>query len=55
MYAEYEKYPLITKQRMFYEAMEDLLPDTKVIITDGNTSTVLPLDSFTGVADTVEE
>ena len=25
MYAEYEKYPLITKQRMFYEAMEDYI------------------------------
>ena len=26
MYAEYSKYPLITKQRMFYETMEDVLP-----------------------------
>ncbi|MBP5623679.1 MAG: FtsH protease activity modulator HflK [Lachnospiraceae bacterium] len=55
MYAEYEKYPLITKQRMFYEAMEDLLPGVKVIITDGNTSTVLPLDSFANTVPAIEE
>ena len=48
MYAEYEKYPLITKQRMFYEAMEEILPDLKVYVTDGNTQTLLPLDSFSG-------
>lgn len=48
LYAEYQKYPLITKQRMFYEAMEDILPGMKVIITksDGTTQTMLPLDSF---------
>jgi membrane protease subunit HflK len=33
---------------MFYEALEDLLPDLKVIITDGNTQTMLPVESFTG-------
>ena len=33
---------------MFYEAMEDILPDVKVVIQskDGSTSTILPLDSF---------
>lgn len=48
MYQEYVKYPEVTKKRMFYEAMENVLPDIKVIIQskDGNTSTVLPLDSF---------
>ena len=46
MYEEYSKYPLITKQRLFYETMEDVLPDLKVIITDGNTQQMLPLDSF---------
>ena len=34
-YAEYVKYPLITKKRMFYETMEEVLPDLKVIITGG--------------------
>lgn len=48
MYEEYVKYPEVTKKRMFYETMEDVLPDLKVIIegADGKTSTVLPLDSF---------
>ena len=48
MYEEYVKYPEVTKKRMFYEAMEDVLPDIKVIIqsSDASTSTVLPLDSF---------
>ncbi len=46
MYAEYEKYPLITRQRMFYETMEDILPELKVYVTDGAAQTMLPLDSF---------
>ena len=48
LYAEYQKYPLITKQRMFYETMEEILPDMKVIIerSDGSTQTMLPLESF---------
>ena len=36
MYEEYQKFPGITKQRMYYEAMEELLPGLKVILTDGN-------------------
>lgn len=50
LYAEYQKYPLITKQRMFYETMEEILPDMKVVIekSDGTTQTMLPLESFTG-------
>lgn len=49
MYEEYVKYPLITKKRMFYETMEDMLPSLKVIIDGGGgMQTVLPLDSFTG-------
>lgn len=36
MYDEYVKNPLITKQRMFYETMEDVLPDVKLIIDDGS-------------------
>lgn len=48
MYAEYSKYPLITKQRMFYETMEELLPSLKVyIMDDGDTQKLLPLESFT--------
>ncbi len=48
IFEEYSKYPLITKNRLFYEAMEDVLPDAKVIITDGKTQQILPLDSFAG-------
>lgn len=48
MYEQYKLQPLITKKRLFYETMEDLLPDLKVIITDGNTEQMLPLDSFNG-------
>ena len=48
MYQEYAKYPEVTKKRMFYEAMENILPDVKVVIQskDGNMNTILPLDSF---------
>lgn len=48
MYAEYVKYPEVTKKRMFYETMEETLPYMKVVIngSNGKTSTVLPLDSF---------
>ena len=47
MFEQYRLNPLITKQRMFYEALEELLPEMKVIITDGGTQTMLPLDDFT--------
>ncbi len=46
MYDQYRLYPLITKKRMFYETMEELLPNLKVIISDGGTQTLMPLDSF---------
>ena len=47
MYEEYIKNPTITKQRMFYETMEEVLPDLELIIdsSDG-VQKVLPLDSF---------
>jgi membrane protease subunit HflK len=51
-YAEYQKYPLVTKRRMFYEKMEKILPDLKVIITDGKTQTMYPLDSFNSTGTT---
>lgn len=46
MYEQYKLQPYITKKRLFFEAMEDVLPDLKVIITDGNTQQMLPLESF---------
>lgn len=46
MYEQYKLYPYITKKRMFYETIEEVLPSLKVIITDGGTETMLPLGSF---------
>ena len=48
LYEEYIKYPLITKQRMFFETMQEILPDLEVIIDngDGSIQKILPLDSF---------
>ena len=47
MYEEYVKNPVVTKQRMFYETMEDVLPGMKVIIDNGEgIQKILPLDSF---------
>lgn len=35
-YNEYRNYPLITKQRMFMETMEEVLPTLKVVIDSGD-------------------
>lgn len=53
MYEEYIKNPVVTKQRMFYEAMEEVLPDLKLIIdsTDG-VDKVLPLEPFSVIGGT---
>ena len=50
MYAEYVKNPLVTRERMFYETMESVLPGLKIVIegTNGETQTILPLESFIG-------
>lgn len=54
MYEEYGKYPLITRQRMFYETMEELLPSMKIYIVDeGGTQKLLPLDAFSSMGKTV--
>ncbi len=48
MYQEYIKNPTITKERMFYETMEEILPDLKVIIESpsGDVQTFYPIESF---------
>ncbi len=48
-YAEFVKYPLITKQRMFFEAMEDILPGLKIVIDDGsgNVEKIYPIEPIT--------
>ncbi len=51
LYAEYSKFPAITKQRLFYETISGIFPDMKVIILgqDGSVDTVLPLDDFASI------
>ena len=50
MYDEYVKYPELTKERMFYETMEEVLPELTVIIESGNgeTQTVVPVAPLFG-------
>ena len=54
MYEEYIKNPEITKQRMFFEAMEQVLPDLKVIIESpsGQVQTFYPIESFATINNT---
>ncbi len=51
MYEEYIKNPAITRQRMFYETMEEVLPDLKVIIESpsGDTEMIYPVESFVNI------
>lgn len=53
MYNEYIKNPTVTKQRMFYETMEEVLPDLKIIIESpsGNVQTIYPIDSFVSTTE----
>ena len=46
---------MITRQRMFYEVMEDVLPGQKVIITDGKTQEMFPLEQFAGEAVSADD
>ena len=50
MYEEYARDPEITRSRMYYEAIQKVLPGVKVYIDTsgaGNVDMVLPLESFT--------
>ena len=57
MYEEYSKNPLITKQRMFYETMEEILPELEVILdsTDTGVQKILPLDPIISAGSTQSE
>jgi membrane protease subunit HflK len=51
MYEEYSQNPNITKSRMYYEAISQILPGVKVYINTGNGDSVdmlLPLESLVG-------
>lgn len=56
-YEEYQKYPLITKQRMFYETMGELIPNMKVVIDDGSGSIqkYYPIESFATINSVTED
>ncbi len=44
MYEEYARFPLITKERMYYETMEELLPNLRIVIQDGSGNTLNVFD-----------
>ena len=49
MYAEYAQNPDITRSRMYYETISQVLPDVKLYINSGNgnnVQTLLPLESL---------
>ena len=46
MFEQYRMNPLITKQRLFYETLENVLPDAKIIVSDGGMQTIYPVESF---------
>ena len=49
MYTEYAQNPAITKSRMYYETISEILPDVKLYINSGNgtnVQTLLPLESL---------
>ena len=51
MYEEYALNPDITRSRMYYEAISEILPDVKLFINTGSSDTVdmlLPLESIVG-------
>ena len=51
MYAEYANDPEITRSRMYYEAISQILPGVKLFINTGdgeNVDMLLPLESLTG-------
>ena len=51
MYEEYALNPQITRSRMYYEAISQILPGVKVYINTGNSDSVdmlLPLENIVG-------
>ena len=44
IYDEYKLNPVITRKRLIFETLEEILPNAKIYITDGNTSNLLPLE-----------
>lgn len=56
MYQEYQKNPAVTKQRMYFEAMEDVLPGLKIVVDNGNgVQKMLPLEPFSSESENEDE
>jgi len=55
MYSEYSLNPEITRSRMYYEAISEILPDVKLYIdiSEGGTQKLLPIESFSSAGSTV--
>lgn len=53
MYSEYSMNPSVTRMRMYYEMIEEVLPGVKVFIdtSDGDVTKLLPLDSLMGTGN----
>ena len=54
MYAEYAQNPGITKSRMYYETISQILPDVKLYINSGdgsNVQTLLPLEALVNTGE----
>ena len=53
MYSEYSNNPQITRVRMYYEAISEILPDVKIYIdsTDNGVQKLLPLESIVTSAE----
>lgn len=57
MYSEYAQNPSITRTRMYYEAISEVLPGVKLFINTGSgsdTQMLLPLDSLVDTAQTAQ-
>ena len=53
MYEQYAQNPAITRSRMYYEAISQILPDVKLCINtakDGSVDMLLPLESIVETA-----
>ena len=55
MYAEYALNPEITRSRMYYEAISEILPGVKLYIdiSEGGVQKLLPIESFADIETTV--
>ena len=54
MYAEYAENPAITRSRMYYETISEVLPEVKLYINSGNggnVQTLLPLEALVNTAE----